>query len=615
MSPRTSPKATDHLLAVVVGVVAIAALYFARVILIPVALALLLSFILTPLAHLLERARLGRVFPAVFVVFLAVAVVGAVGWMFGKQFAAVIEELPDYQENITHKIQTLRGAHSHALSEAADTVNKVSQQLAAPPGDATLEATEGGAKPKLAKQPLAVEVVKPPSLPLDSVQGVLGVLTSAGLVVIFTLFMIMRRDDLRNRFISLIGTGHLHVATQAMDDAAARVSRYLRLQLVVNTCYGIIIGIGLHFIGMPGALLWGVIAGILRFVPYLGPPMGGIGPLLLAIAIFPEWHGAIWTLGLFVTTEILTSQLAEPLLYGERTGLSPVAVLLAAVFWTAIWGPIGLVLSTPLTVCLVVLGRRVPRLAFLHTLLGDDPVLTPTAHFYQRLLAMDSREARDVLDKKLKAHSLEEVYETVVLPAIVMAEQDRHNDQLDEATDKFIIQNTKEFVEELYETANQHNLDQHSSEDMRPRQEAGGAHAHEDRGDLHAVCVPARDEADEIVALMLAQILQRGGHHVDAIASGTTSDMLADVSRLNPDIVCISALPPFAISHARLLYNRLRTQAPQLKIILGLWNFTGDLRVVVSRMGMTEEGSILTSFSQVAQAIALASEVATANSH
>jgi predicted PurR-regulated permease PerM len=608
MTRKTSSKDRDHLLTVVVGVVAIAALYFARVILIPLALALLLSFILTPLAHLLERARLGRVFPAVFVVFLAVAVVAGVGWTFGKQFASVIEELPDYQENITHKIQTLRGAQSHALSKAADTVNKVSQQLVAAPSDSTLEPTEGRAKPKPAKQPLPVEVVKPPSLPLDSVQGVLGVLTSFGLVVIFTLFMIMRRDDLRNRFISLIGTGHLHVATQAMDDAAARVSRYLRLQLVVNSCYGAIIGIGLHFIGLPGALLWGVIAGILRFVPYLGPPLGGIGPLLLAIAIFPEWHGALWTLGLFVATEITTSQLAEPMLYGERTGLSPVAVLVAAVFWTAIWGPIGLVLSTPLTVCLVVLGRRVPRLAFLHTLLSDDPVLTPTAHFYQRLLAMDSREARDVLEAKLKTHPLEELYEAVVLPALAMAEQDRHSDQLDDATEKFIVQNTKEFVEDLYQTANHHPTD-------RAAEGTEAMSGQEVRPNLHVVCIPARDEADEIVAIMLAQILQRAGHRADAIPIGTTSDMLAEISHLNPDIVCISALPPFAISHARLLYNRLRTQSPQLKIILGLWNSLDDLRVVVSRMGMTEEGSILTSLSQVVRTIATASEVATANSH
>jgi len=611
MSRKTSPRDRNHLLAVVVGVVVIVALYFARVILIPLALALLLSFILTPLAHLLERARLGRVFPAVFVVFLAVAVVAGVGWTFGRQFASVIEELPDYQQNITDKIQMLRGAHSHALSKAADTVNKMSQQLAAPPTDGTLEPTEGR-KPKPAKAPLAVQIVKPPSLPLDSVQGVLSVLTSAGLVIIFTLFMIMRRDDLRNRFISLIGTGHLHVATQAMDDAAARVSRYLRLQLVVNTGYGVIIGIGLHFIGLPGALLWGVIAGILRFVPYLGPPLGGIGPLLLAIAIFPEWHGALWTLGLFVATEITTSQLAEPMLYGERTGLSPVAVLAAAVFWTAIWGPIGLVLSTPLTVCLVVLGRRVPRLAFLHTLLGDDPVLTPTAHFYQRLLAMDSREARDVLEATLKTHSLEDLYEAVVLPALAMAEQDRHSDQLDDTTEKFIVQNTKEFVEELYETANHRPMARGDEDSLTSMSQASGER---EECALHVVCVPARDEADEIVGVMLAQILRRAGHHADAIAMGTTSDMLAEIGQLNPDIVCLSALPPFAISHARLLYNRLRTQSPRLKIILGLWNSADDLRVVVNRMGMAEEGSILTSLSQVAQTITMATAVATANSH
>lgn len=592
---RRPPRNRDHLLAVMVGVVVIAALYFAKTILIPLALAILLTFILSPLVHLLERAHLGRVFSSVLVILLAVAAVGAAGWAITSQLASVLQQLPDYQQNILDKVQDLRGAPAEAIGKAASTVDEVKQRLAAPPAPDTLAPTERRKAPA-PKEPVPVRLVKSPSLPLDSLQSALGMVTSAGLVMIFTLFMLIWREDLRNRVISLVGTGHLRTATEAMDDAAERVSRYLRMQLLVNACYGTIIGAGLHFIGLPGALLWGAIAGILRFVPYLGPPLGGIGPVLLSLAIFPGWHGAFYTLGMYVAIEISTSQFVEPILYGEHTGLSAVAVLVAAVFWTSLWGPIGLLLSTPLTVCLTVIGRRVPQLSFLHTLLGDKPVLSPETHFYQRMLAMDSREAREVLETRLKDHSLAEVYESVLVPALELAEQDRHNHALDQATEKFIFQNTKEIIEEVDLTSN-HRQQENSSKESRQR------------APLRVVSVPARDESDEIIGIMLAQLLRRAGYAADAVSLGSTNQIMAEIRELRPDIVCISALPPFAISHAHLLYNRLRTQWPQLKVFVGLWNFTGDLGVALKRMGMTEGGTILTSLSQVVKTVALASEV------
>ena len=544
-------------------------------------------------------------------VFLAVAVVVALSWTVAKQLTTVVEQIPNYQQNISDKIEVLRGAPAQALEKAANAVNEVGERLSSPPDGGSLNPAMSNRRPQkqaAPKPPVRVTLVKTPSLPPDSLQNALHFLLGAVLVFVFTLFMIIRREDVRNRFLSLVGTGHLHAATDAMDDAAARVSRYLRMQLVVNTCYGMVIGIGLHFIGLPGALLWGVIAGIMRFVPYLGPPLGGIGPVLLSLAIFPGWHTAVFTLALYVGVEVTVSQFIEPMLYGERTGLSPVAVLLAAVFWTALWGPLGLIVSTPLTACLLVLGRRVPRLAFLHKLLGDEPVLTSDARFYQRMLAMDSQEAREVLEEDLQNHSLEEVYETVLIPALELAEQDRHNNVLDDFTERFIYESTKELVEEIYESRNH-------VDETPGHLEAGESRPREKAARLHVVCVPARDEADEIIGIMLAHTLQRDGYEADTVSLSAPSDMLHELDKLKPDIACISALPPFAIAHARFLYRSLHKQWPELRVIVGLWNFSGDLRLALNRIGMKDEGSVLTSLSQVVQAVALASEFANQNEH
>jgi predicted PurR-regulated permease PerM len=537
----------------------------------------------------------------------------ALGWTVAKQLTAVVEQIPDYQQNISDKIEVLRGAPAQALEKAANAVNDVRERLSSAPDSGSLSPAMSNTRLReqaAAKPPVRVTLVKTPSLPPDSLQNALRFLLGAVLVFVFTLFMIIRREDVRNRFLSLVGTGHLHATTDAMDDAAARVSRYLRMQLVVNTCYGMVIGIGLHFIGLPGALLWGVIAGIMRFVPYLGPPLGGIGPVLLSAAIFPGWHASAFTLALYVGVEVTVSQLVEPTLYGERTGLSPVAVLLAAVFWTSLWGPLGLIVSTPLTACLLVLGRRVPRLAFLHKLLGDEPVLTPDARFYQRMLAMDSQEAREVLEASLQNHSLEEVYESVLVPALELAEQDRHNNVLDEFTERFIYESTKELVEEIYESRNH-------VDEAADHLETGESRANsrENAGRLRVVCVPARDEADEIIGIMLAHTLQRAGYEADSVSLSPPPDLLRELDKLKPDIACISALPPFAIAHARFLYRSLHKQWPELRVIVGLWNFSGDLRLALNRIGMKDEGSILTSLSQVVQAVALASEFANQNEH
>lgn len=611
MVPRpNASKDLFHLLAVVVAVVVIVTLYFARIVLIPFALALLFTFILTPLVKILERARFGRIPSALLVVLLALGACGAVGWTVTKQFSQVVDQLPDYKANIRTKLTSLHWSSHHALDNASQTMTEISKDLATAPtaqrsGESTLTHPTL-MRPTPEAKPIPVEIVKPPALPLESMQNVLGLLASVLIVLVFTIFMLIRREDLRNRLISLAGDGNLQLVTQTLDDASARVSRYLLLQFVVNTCYGIFIGTCLHFIGLPGALLWGVIVGTLRFLPYIGPPLGGIMPLLLSLAVFDGWTRPLIVLGLFVFTELIVSNLVEPLLYGIHTGISSLAILVAAIFWTAIWGPIGLVLSTPLTVCLLVVGRHVPRLRFLQILLGDEPPLTPDSRFYQRLLAMDHEEARQVLEGYLEGKTLEELYDSVLIPALSLAEQDRHENRLEDASQKFICQSTRELIDELWEPGGEHAA---AAGGGREGGELSSNEALHDRDSRKILCLPARDEADEIVAIMLAQVLETAGHQAQCVPLGTAAEMLAQVKEERPDVVCISALPPFAIPHARSLYAKLRAQDSRLRVVVGLWNFSADPLKVNRRLGLAEGSRAFTTLAELRQELEGAADV------
>jgi predicted PurR-regulated permease PerM len=599
--PNTS-KDLFHLLVVVATVVAIVTLYFARIVLIPFALALLFTFILTPVVKILERIHFGRIPSALLVVLLTVGACGGVGWTVAKQFAQVVNELPNYRANIRTKLTSLHWSSHHALENASQTMTEISKDLAAAPtaphsGDPTLTQPTL-IRPVPQPRPVPVEVVRSPVLPLESMQDVLELLASALIVLVFTIFMLIRREDLRNRLISLAGDGNLHVITQALDDASARVSRYLLLQFVVNTCYGIFIGVGLHFIGLPGALLWGVIIGTLRFLPYIGPPLGGIMPLLLSLAVFDGWTRPLIVLGLFVFTELIVSNLIEPLLYGIHTGISSLAILVAAIFWTAIWGPIGLVLSTPLTVCLLVVGRHVPRLRFLQILLGDEPPLTPDSRFYQRLLAMDHDEARQVLENYLEGKTLEALYDSVLIPALSLAEQDRHQNRLEDAHLKFIGQSTRELIDEFCEPRSE---ELHAALEGGDAAESASADAVRAVRSCRVLCLPARDEADEMVGIMLAQVLEIAGHQAQCVPPGTAAEMLAQVKDEKPDVVCISALPPFAIPHARSLYAKLRAQDSKLRILVGLWRSSDDPAKVSRRLGLSEGSRAATTLAELRQ--------------
>ena len=434
-------------------------------------------------------------------------------------------------------------------------------------------------------------MIPPSANLLERLQSYLGPIGTAGIVIVFTVFMLFQWEELRDRFIRLAGSGRLSAMTGAMDEAGDRVSHYLLLQSVVNTCYGLFAGVVLHFIGVPNAVLWGVVAGLLRFLPYLGPPIGALLPVLFSLAVFDDWTHPLMVLGFFVVVEIIVANFIEPMLYGARTGISSLAVLVAAVFWTFLWGPIGLVLSTPLTVCLVVMGRHIPNMQFLNVLFGDDPVLQPEAHFYLRLLAADHKGASQLIKLHSKGKSLQELYDSMLIPALTLVERDRHRNDLDELNEKIVLQAAREFVDDLGARTD---LGDRAKEDKTAR--APGKRA-------TVLCIPARDEADEIIAIMLAQLLKKAGHNARFLRIDDAPDMLAKIEEANPDIVCISALPPFAIRDARGLYMKLRSASPDGNIAIGLWNFSGNAIMAGTRIDSTGHVNIFTTLKQVTRHI------------
>ncbi|HKV39417.1 MAG TPA: AI-2E family transporter, partial [Blastocatellia bacterium] len=454
------------------------------------------------------------------------------------------------------------------------------------------------------EHPLLVQLVEPPSTLLQSLSAiispVLAPIATAIIVLVFAIAMLLKREDLRNRFLRLIGKTQLNLATQAIDDATQRVSRYLRTQFLVNAAFGILITAGLYFIGVPNAVLWGVLAGVFRFVPFVGAIVGASLPLMLALALFDNWQQPMMVLGLFLFVEPTVAYVVEPWLYGTHTGISSLAILVSAAFWTTLWGPIGLILSMPLTVCLVVIGRHVPHLEFLHVVLGDEEVLSAAAQFYQRLLALDQLEARAVIDAFLKDHLLIQLYDDVMIPALSMAEEDRHKGALDETRERFFLQSIEEFVDELADVG----AEQASNAQQRPDAESNTALIPPNQ-EIRVVCIPANDKADEMSGAMLAQVLDLAGFTTASFSVlRSPAEVIEALSGHQGDIVCISAVPPFALLNARALSKQLRARFPQLRIVVGLWSFSKEDGVRVDdRLSKAFTVEVVTTLAQVIESI------------
>jgi predicted PurR-regulated permease PerM len=583
----------------------IAVLYFARAILIPLAFAVTLTFILSPVVALLERTRIGRVSSVIVTVLVVMALAGCLGWIIVVQLVDVAGELPRYRQNINAKMEALRIPTEGPLGLAANSLKEIGSELsslgAPSPGPGLPERNrKQRTAPSTPVPPLPVQIVPQSANGFDylrDLQPVLRPLALTGLVLIFTVFMLIKRFDLRHRLFRLAGLGQINLMTQALDDAAQRVSRYLLMQILVNAAFGVLFGFGLYLIGVPTPALWGAVAGLLRIVPYVGTMVAATLPIALSLAAFTSWVPPLLVFLLFAGLEMIIANFVEPWLYGANTGISSLALLVSAIFWTILWGASGLILSTPLTVCVVVLGRYVPQLSFLHTLLGDEVALGPEAQIYQRLLAMDQSEAHAIVDRCLKEKSLVELYDSVLVPALSLAEQDRHKGAIDTAREEFLFLSINEMITEFSEYQ--------PAPHPAPAGDAAAPSGPAEQTGARILCLPANDRADEVTAAMLAQLLEQAGHAALClpVAHASLLEMLALLQTRPDDVICISSLPPYAFSSARAMCKLVRERFPKPKLVVGVWGFSGDTEKAKARFERTQPDRLLTSMAQAIEQI------------
>jgi predicted PurR-regulated permease PerM len=581
--------------AVLAGII-IATLYFGREIFIPIAMAILLSFVLAPLVGLLQRLHVPRAISVVSVVILAFGLLFALGSLLASQLTQLAGDLPRYQSTISEKIQSFRdtSAGRGTLERASGMLKDLSKELDKPKEGETAPSLGSrlGARAPAPLMPVPVEVRQPDPGALESLRALISPLlhplATTGIIIIFVIFILLQREDLRNRLIRLAGSHDLQRTTAALDDAASRLSRLFLIQLLVNGTFGVVIGIGLWLIGIPSAILWGILAAVLRFVPYIGAVIAAAFPLALAVAVDPGWSMLLWTLALFLVVEPVVGHVIEPMVYGHSTGLSPVAVVASATFWTALWGPIGLVLATPLTVCLVVLGRHVERLEFLDVMFGDRPALSPPEIFYQRMLAGDPTEAAEKAEEFLKERSLSSYYDEVALKGLQLAQADSQRGALNQERLIKIRDAVAEFagdladqddrpppklsattdaeassaVESVNENAPYEKLPVLAKSDLPPHWQ----------GEHPVLCIAGRSAIDEAAAIMLGQLST--AHGLSARVEPAEALSTTNIFRLETSgvaIVCLVYLDAVAPAHMRYAVRRLRRKLPQATIILGCW--------------------------------------------
>ena len=531
-------------------VLVVVVLYWAQAIFVPFALAILLTFVLTPPVNALER-WLGRV-PAVLVmVTLVFTVFGLAGWSVARQMDNLVEDLPAYRDNIRAKVADVRGAGKGGVVEKIqETIEDIQTDLGTPPppapGRARTEVAQSNAGSALAW--------------LGSVVGPLG---TAGLVLVMVIFMLLERRDLRDRLIGLFGHGRLAITTRAIDEAGSRVSRQLLMQSLVNVIYGVVAGIGLYFLGVPYPLLWAVLGAALRFIPYIGPVMGAGAPILVSLAALDGWLGPIQVTALFVVLELFTNLVLETALYAGAAGVSQVALLMAVAFWTWLWGPLGLLMATPLTVCVVVLGKHVPGLEFVGVLMADTPALAPEHGFYQRLLARDQGEAADLVEEYIKTEPPRTVYDALLLPALNYAERDRLEQRLSADEEIGIIDSTRELLSDAAEWIRR------AQPDGLPDAEAPHPGPRES---LRVLGYATNGVADELAVGMLAHLIDDLAVTVEIVGERLqAAELIALVQERGVSVVCLADLPPSPSSKTRYLIKRLHAALPDLRILVGRW--------------------------------------------
>jgi predicted PurR-regulated permease PerM len=562
-------------------VVVIACLALAKAVILPAAVAILLAFILNPFVSALDRRGLPRV-PSVFVVvILAGSIVGCLGWVLASQMLQFLNQLPSYQDNVTRRVEELRASSKNSiiakvedfienvtsaatspLQESAKESLKQAKRLASPPGGP-------GASP----QPPAVTVVTAPTAQLGpwvtTADTLLEFLASLGMVIVLVIYILINREEIRNRLLRLIGEGHMTLTTKALDDAGQGLSAYLLAQFMINASFGVVVGLGCWLVGLPYPLLWGVCSTFLRYIPFVGPWIALLFPLALSLAIMPGWTKPLEIVAIFVGFEVLANLAIEPLVYGQQMGVAPAPLLVAIAFWSWLWGAMGLVLAVPLTVCLVVLGKHVPALKFFDIMLGDEPALTADVHFYQRLLARDQDEALEILQARLQEIPLEQVFDEICIPALINARSDFEAEALSEGEVASVVEMIRELVEEIASAVAEARARTSSTEDATPAPAAAK---------LMLLGCAARDAADETGLEMLKRILDPAVCQMEIVSTDRlVSEVVELVAEERPSLVCIASLPPGGLAHTRHLCKRLRSRYANLKVVVGRWGLKSNL--------------------------------------
>jgi predicted PurR-regulated permease PerM len=561
------------LLTLLILVIVVASLFLAREVLLPVTLAGILSFMLAPPVRMLQHLRLPRGLAVVSVVLLAFAAIFALGTVMARQVTQLAGDLPRYQATISTKIQRLSGSGEGGTAGTLKRAEEVIEDLGK-------EISKG----RVGQTLVPVEVHEPSGGPLQTLSGLISPLLSplatTGLIVVFVIFILIQREDLRNRLIRIVGSTDIPHTTAAIDDAAHRLSHLFLAQLVINTVFATLIGLGLWWIGIPHAFLWGVLAGILRFVPYLGAILGLVFPLALAVSVDPGWSMVLWTLGLFLGLEALTGQIVEPIFEGHSTGLSPVAVVLSATFWAWLWGPVGLVIATPLTVMLVVLGRHIEALKFLEILLGDEPALSESENFYQRMLARDPVEAVEQAKSFMSKHSFSDYCDEIARPALILAQKDADRGVLENSKTKILC----ETVDSLFvDIAHEHWVSKKEAHAMSITATTKLPILERDqlssnwRSEEPLLLVGVHSDLDEAAATILATLTEI--HGVKARAERPEVLAAANVAKLDLSstaLICLSSIDMKTPAHVHYAARRLKSRAPHAKILLGVWSVADD---------------------------------------
>jgi predicted PurR-regulated permease PerM len=594
ITPLTLPAALSGIWGLLLLASIVAALYFGRTVLVPIALATLITFLLSRLVTLLER-WIGRVAAVLVTVIAMFAIFAGASWVIGRQVIDLAEKLPDYQANIVQKIRSLKFPATGPLARFSSSVDALQNELAAPSPAPVAEPTPGDLSirtPPPVASPIPVKVIEGrnaiPQLMQETISAVLSPLGTAALVLLLVIFMLLKREDIRGRLIRLVGQGRISTTTRAMEDAGRRVSRYLITQFLVNTCYGICVAAGLRFIGVPNAALWGLIAGVLRFVPYVGPWVGALLPVLLSFAISTTWFTPLMTIGLFVVLEVIVSNFVEPWVYGANTGVSPIALIISAVFWTWLWGPVGLVLSNPLTVCLAVIGRHVPRLEFLAILLSEDQPLAPHEEFYHRLLSFSVDSAEEFSVKYVEAESLTALYNNVFIPAIAAVEIDAHNGSLMAEQRTSALQRIQEIIDDSRGWQDSQGRDQ----EQKINEVSGVTSPVGSR----VVCLPASGYRDELAGEMLAQLLRNQGFEAENLPARLKHQELIDRTvEMRPECVCISVSPPTSLAQARNLTAAIRQRLESVTILIGVWSARLDAENIKDRLRTADVNDVAVS--------------------